>query len=54
MKIHHVGFLVQNIQRSIDAFQSLGFTSHEIFFDEARDAQICFLISSSGGGGNSS
>ena len=49
MKLHHVGYLVANMEKSIRAFGSLGyvltaeFGGEEIIYDALRDADICFL-----------
>ena len=44
MKVHHIGYLVKNISKSIDAFSVIGFTiSDNPVFDESRKAHICFM-----------
>ena len=44
MKIHHIGYLVKKIDRSIKIFEELGFTlTKDIVLDEYRQADICFL-----------
>ena len=51
MKIDHIGYLVKDINKSIDAFLQLGFTQEsEVFIDnisnennKARNVDICFL-----------
>ena len=48
MKFHHVGYLVKNMNKAVQGFEKLGLKrSGEIFFDEKRQANICFV------GGNS-
>ena len=44
MKIHHVGYLVKKINKSINAFEALGYKKEsEICYDEYRDIDICFM-----------
>ena len=44
MKIHHVGYLVKNIEKSINSFEMLGFSIiREPQYDEYRDIDICFM-----------
>ena len=48
MKVHHIGYLVKNIEKSADAFRALGFedTSFSDEFmtnDTIRGCVICFL-----------
>lgn len=44
MKIHHIGYLVKDINKSIDSFSKLGFfLCGEITHDELRKSDICFL-----------
>ncbi|GHV51643.1 hypothetical protein FACS1894216_06180 [Synergistales bacterium] len=44
MQVHHVGYLVKNIEAAISEFQVLGFAADgEITYDPIRDASICFL-----------
>ncbi len=44
MKVHHIGYLVKNIDRSIEGFEALGY---ELVipstWDEGRQAYLCFL-----------
>ncbi|RDU22110.1 hypothetical protein DWV06_16405 [Anaerosacchariphilus polymeriproducens] len=43
--IHHIGYLVKNIEDSIQVFEALGYVKEtEIINDEARGIYICFLI----------
>lgn len=45
MKIHHIGYLVNNMQKSIEQFFSLGFEiERETMLDELRKVEIAFLI----------
>lgn len=44
MKIHHVGYLVKNIEKSINSFEMLGFSIiKEPIYDEYREIDICFM-----------
>ena len=44
MKIHHIGYLVKNIEKSIEAFTVLGYgLTVESTWDDGREAYICFL-----------
>lgn len=44
MKIHHVGYLVKDINKAIDAFEKLGIEKYgDVFFDEDRKSHICFM-----------
>lgn len=62
MKLHHIGYLVSNIERSKKAFSALGFSLYkETIFDEQRKCDICFMKKDStlvelvsGGGGDES
>lgn len=43
-KLHHVGYLVRNIEKSKLAFEKLGLKSKgNLFYDEDRKAYICFI-----------
>ena len=43
-KVHHFGFLVKNIRKSVETFQIFGYEfDKEITFDDIRKAEICFL-----------
>lgn len=45
MTIHHVGYLVKNIQESISAFKVLGYEQKtKIVYDDFRKINICFMI----------
>ena len=42
--IHHVGYLVKNIEKSICVMKSLGFRIiKDKIYDDDRDAYICFI-----------
>ena len=44
MKIHHIGYLVKNIDRAKELFLSMGYqTIQETVFDEFRGTDICFM-----------
>ena len=44
MKVHHIGYLVKKIDKSIESFKSLGYTlTVESTWDKSRKAYICFL-----------
>ena len=44
MQIHHIGYLVKNIDKSVSSFQILGYRlSVDPMWDEGREAFICFL-----------
>ena len=45
MKIHHIGYLVNNIEKSIEQFLLLGFElEKETLLDDYRKVEIAFLI----------
>lgn len=44
LKVHHIGYVVRNIQKAYDIFVNLGMTKYgEIFWDDDRLSKICFL-----------
>ena len=44
MKIHHIGYLVEKIEKAIKAFEGLGYQlTSEIIRDEYRQTDLCFL-----------
>ena len=44
MKVHHIGYLVKNIDKSIAAFRTLGFrVTIDATWDDGRDAYLSFL-----------
>lgn len=49
MKVHHVGYLVKNIEKSICAFEELGYSAFApVFFDEIRKADFIFMKNEEG------
>lgn len=48
MKVHHFGFLTDNIQKSVESFSALGFTERSRTLDESRGIEIAFIQSQSG------
>lgn len=45
MKIHHIGYLVKDIKKSVEQFQELGYSIEiDILYDGDRDVDICFMI----------
>lgn len=43
-EVHHIGYLVKNIQKSIKTFSLLGYSvEKKSFFDEIRNADIAFM-----------
>lgn len=44
MKVHHIGYLVRNIEKSMRAFEAIGYTvKKETVFDQERKSEICFM-----------
>lgn len=43
MRVHHIGYLVKNIDDAIKEFEKLGFTGKETVRDEYRGIDICFM-----------
>ncbi|MBE5939350.1 MAG: lactoylglutathione lyase [Lachnospiraceae bacterium] len=43
MKVHHIGYLVKNIEKSITEFKKLGYTGDNVTRDEYRGIDICFM-----------
>lgn len=42
--VHHVGYLVKDINKSIQAFEVLGYViEKDIFYDNARKSNFCFI-----------
>ncbi len=42
--VHHIGYLVKNISKSMESFQMLGYTRvSEITYDAEREIEICFM-----------
>lgn len=49
MKVHHVGYLVKNMEKSIRAFEELGYSAvAPVFFDEIRKADFVFMKNEDG------
>lgn len=45
MKIHHIGYIVKNIEKAIPLFQIMGYEVEcPTVYDDFREADICFLI----------
>jgi methylmalonyl-CoA/ethylmalonyl-CoA epimerase len=45
MKIHHVGYLTKNLEKSRKQFEKLGYeTEQEVSFDEIREINIEFMV----------
>lgn len=42
-KLHHLGYITDNISRTLDEFRMLGYTGSEIIKDEIQHVNICFL-----------
>lgn len=48
MKIHHVGYLVKNIEKSINLFEVMGYTvEQKTVYDDFRGIDICFMVNGS-------
>ena len=44
MKVHHIGYLVKDIHKSIPSFEELGYSIvKKTVYDKARDVNICFM-----------
>ncbi len=43
MKIHHIGYAVKNIEKSIEVFKRLEYDIGEITRDDLRKVNICFV-----------
>ncbi len=45
MTVHHIGYLVKNIEKSKVLFTDLGFSiEQDTVYDDWRDVNICFLV----------
>lgn len=45
MKVHHIGYLVKNMERAIESFLMLGYTIESpTVRDDIRKINICFMI----------
>ena len=46
MELHHIGYLVKDMERAVTEFCALGYQkTSEIVYDAFRDIRICFLSS---------
>lgn len=44
MKVHHIGYLVKNIEKAQKSFTSLGYVNEgEVIYDESRGIDILFM-----------
>lgn len=44
MEVHHIGYLVKNIEKSIESFQKLGYViTVPATWDDGRNAYLCFM-----------
>lgn len=43
MKIHHIGYAVQNIEKAVKIAETLGFTAGDIVEDSIRNVKIAFI-----------
>lgn len=43
MKIEHIGYLVNSIEKTSGSFRVLGYAAGEIFRDDTQKTRICFL-----------
>lgn len=44
MKVHHIGYLIKDIENAIKEFQNLGYKIYsETSYDVYRDIEICFM-----------
>ena len=43
MKIHHIGYAVKNIEKSIEVFKNLEYHIGETIRDDLRKVNICFV-----------
>ena len=45
MKIHHVGYLVKNMDRALESFVVLGYEKEtDVVLDPIRKIHVCFLV----------
>lgn len=50
MQVHHIGYLVKRMNNALSSFEYLGYRrTGAVFYDEGRDAELCFLESAGGG-----
>lgn len=45
MKVHHIGYITDNIEVSINEFRDLGYLGGDIFNDSIQNCKICLLSS---------
>ena len=44
MKPHHIGYLVKNMEKSMNQFRALGYElCSDVVYDKYRDIDICFM-----------
>lgn len=44
MKIHHIGYIVKNINKALNEFEALGYTiCSEKIYDKSQEAEIIFI-----------
>ena len=43
LKFHHIGVACSKIERSIEIYKNLGYSSSEIIFDPIQKVNLCFL-----------
>ncbi len=44
MEIHHIGYLVKNMNKAVSAFEALGYDlTTPPTWDDARKAHLCFM-----------
>ena len=48
MQIHHIGYIVVEIEKAIEEFTDLGYEKEsEIIYDSSRKVDICFVVKDS-------
>ena len=46
MRIHHIGVIVNNIQKSIEIYKKIKFTQiSDIIYDDYQKIKVCFIMS---------
>lgn len=44
MKIHHIGYLIKNMDKGIESFTDMGYSVKEkVCYDSMRDIDLCFM-----------
>lgn len=44
LRVHHIGYLIENMNAAIDAFEKLGYhISQNVIYDSLRKIDICFM-----------